>query len=84
MMDATTSAKYGFPIKILPVIAQIAPITENTRPVPITKKIICISVFNGFSSEYPPIYPIINGSIESEHGDIDEISPPKNAAPNNI
>lgn len=82
--EAITSAKYGLPTNILPVNAQITPMTEKTKPVPITKNIICTSVFIGFSSEHPPTYPIINGNIDNEHGEIDEIKPPKKEAPNNI
>jgi hypothetical protein len=77
-------AKYGFPIKILPVRAHNPPMKANTSPEPNTKMLICSRVFIGFASENPPMYPIIKGNIESEHGEIDEITPPKNEAPNNI
>ena len=61
-----------------PVKAHIIPITENTIDVPKTKNNICISVFVGLSFEYPPTYPMIIGSIDREHGDIDAITPPAN------
>ena len=40
--------------------------------------------FKGLSLEHPPTYPIINGNIDKEHGEIDETNPPKNDAPNKI
>jgi hypothetical protein len=84
IIEATIKAKYGFPIKILPVNAHNPPIKAKIMPEPITKIHIWSSVFKGFASEYPPMYPIIKGNIESEQGESDEIKPPKNDAPNSI
>lgn len=84
IMDAIIRAKYGFPTNILPVNAQIPPKTEKTIPVPKTKKIIWTRVFKGFASENPPMYPMISGSIDNEHGEIDDNKPPKNDAANKI
>ena len=66
----------------LPVIAHIIPITENTIAVPKIKKHSCINVRKGVSFEYPPTYPTIKGSIASEQGDIEAITPPANEAKN--
>ena len=41
-----------------------------------TKNIICTKVLAGLSSPYPPTYPTIKGSIESEQGETDAIIPP--------
>ena len=36
-----------------------------------------MKVLTGVSLEQPPTYPIISGSIASEHGETDAIMPPK-------
>ena len=82
--DAIISVKYPpkADAKTLPVIAHIMPIIVNTIAVPRIKLESCKNVLNGVSLEHPPTYPIINGSIAIEHGDIDAIIPPVNAVIN--
>ncbi|MCQ2789510.1 MAG: hypothetical protein MJ229_03920 [bacterium] len=62
--------------KTFPVIAQIMPINPNTIALPRIKNNISINVFCGVDFEYPPTYPIINGKIDSEQGEIDATIPP--------
>ena len=66
--------------KILPVIAQIIPISVKTTDVPKMKNNSCMAVLTGVSFEHPPTYPMISGSMDNEQGDTDAIIPPKNAA----
>ena len=82
--DAIISVKYPPRVEAntLPVTAQIIPITENTIAVPSIKQKSCIKVLKGVSLEYPPTYPIISGSIASEHGEIDARTPPAKEAAN--
>ena len=84
IIDARINVKYKFDTNTLPVNAQIIPIIEKTIAVPITKNSIWTKVLNGFSSEYPPTYPIIIGSIEREQGDTEAINPPKKDIKNSI
>lgn len=76
--DAIIKVKYPpkAEAKTLPVIAQIIPIIEKTIAVPKIKQSICKKVLNGVSSEHPPTYPIISGSIAIEQGDTDAKTPP--------
>lgn len=60
-----------------PVIAHKIPTNENTTAVPSTNKIICKRTFNGLSLEYPPMYPIIIGSMDRVQGVIEASTPPK-------
>ena len=62
----------------MPDKAQTIPIKVNTIAVPKIKQQSCKKVLRGVSFEYPPIYPIIRGSIAREQGDIDAIIPPRN------
>ena len=83
--DAIKTVKYP-PIadaKTFPVKAQAIPIRVKTIAVPKIKQHNCKNVLKGFSLEFPPTYPIMSGSIASEHGEIDAITPPANDANNN-
>ena len=77
--DAMINVKYipNIGAKTLPVKAHITPIIVNTIAVPRIKEDSWINVRFGVFLEYPPTYPIINGSIAKEHGEIDATTPPK-------
>ncbi len=83
--DAIISVKYppNDDENTLPVNAQAIPISVNTIAVPKMKQHNCKNVLNGVSLEYPPTYPIINGNIAREQGDIEAIIPPTKDAINN-
>lgn len=76
--DAIINRKYAGAkdTKTFPVTAQIIPIVAKTSDIPTTKKNIWRQILDGFSLEYPPTYPIIIGSIDKEHGEIDANNPP--------
>lgn len=83
--DAIIIVKYP-PIddaKTFPVNAQAIPIRVKTMAVPKIKQQSCRKVLKGDSLEYPPTYPIINGNIAREQGDIEAKIPPRNEAINN-
>ena len=84
--EANNNIKYegANETKTLPVTAQITPIVANTRDEPKTKNSICIKIFTGLLSEYPPTYPIIIGNIAKEQGDTDANSPPRKDIPSKI
>ena len=79
--DAITSVKYPpkTDANTLPVIAQIIPIMLKTTAVPRIKQQSCKKVRYGVSLLHPPTYPIIRGSMASEQGDTEAITPPTKA-----